>query len=584
MWPLSASCHKALLPVGGTTILGRIMDSLVKAGISRVTVVTGYRAHDVERFLRCDYPDADLRFVHSPRFAETNNVVSLSLALEELALDADVVLIECDLLFDPTLIARLIDNPGRDVALVDRYRSGMDGTVVTVRDGFVAEVYPTEAQGADFDYRDKFKTLNIYQFSREFIQTTLRAWLRAYATMVDSSCYYELVLGMLTNIPAHRISAEIVTGERWVEVDSPSDLTVASFQFEPEQRPAILDRAFGGHWNYDVLDFAFMRNAYFPTGAMLAAMRHALPELVADYGSAQPVLNEKLSLFLRCDPSRLQVLHGATQAFPILGRILDGASAAVPTPTFGEYTRAFPCAAAYPDAPGVDWAALRRLSRDCRLLVIVNPNNPTGTTLSSTQVHAFAQRRPGNMVLVDESFLAFSGEPSLVDLLERQPLDNVIVLTSLSKCLGTSGLRLGYVYSCNQALIEQVGAELPVWNLSAPAEFLLELLVKFTSAYAASIERTVRDREEFRRQLELLPMREVYPSGGNFLLARLAGDDPLLADRVRRWLLRSERIEVKDVTGRFLSRTPSLRLAVRAPADNTRLITALESILSTEAT
>ena len=196
----------------------------------------------------------------------------------------------------------------------------MDGTVVTVRDGSVNGVYTTDVQDADFSYADKFKTLNIYRFDRDFCRRTLQPLLEAYADHVDPSSYYELVLAMLSNIPAHRISAEVVSGERWVEVDDPNDLAGAAFRFEPGRRTEILDRAFGGHWNFDVLDFSLMRNAYFPTGSMLAAMRHALPDLVSDYGSAQPVLNEKLGYVLRCDPAHVQVLHGASQAFPILGR------------------------------------------------------------------------------------------------------------------------------------------------------------------------------------------------------------------------------------------------------------------------
>ena len=55
---------------------------------------------------------------------------------------------------------------------------------------------------------------------------------------------------------------------------------------------------------------------------MIAAMRHALPELLASYGSTQVVLNEKMAWFVGCAPSHLQVLHGAAQAFPLLAEIL----------------------------------------------------------------------------------------------------------------------------------------------------------------------------------------------------------------------------------------------------------------------
>jgi choline kinase len=60
MQPLSNECHKALLPVGGSTILGRIMDGLRTVEVSDVTVVTGYRAHDVEHFLKNLVPETCL--------------------------------------------------------------------------------------------------------------------------------------------------------------------------------------------------------------------------------------------------------------------------------------------------------------------------------------------------------------------------------------------------------------------------------------------------------------------------------------------------------------------------------------------
>lgn len=587
MRPLPGIRHKALLPIGATTILGRAMDSLTHAGVRRVTVVTGYRAREVEQFLRTGYPGADLHFVHNARFADTNNVVSLSLALDNLTYDCDVVLIECDLLFSPALLGRLLSHPARNVALVDRYRTGMDGTVVAVRDGLITAVYPAGQQGADFTYAscpcggrgELFKTLNIYKFAAGYAHGTLRPLLRACAE-IDRSCYYELVLGMLTNIADHRISAEIVTGEPWLELDTPNDIPSAVFEFEPERRADLADHTCGGFWNFHgLLDFTFMANAYFPTGAMLAAMRHALPELAVSYGSRQVVLNEKLGHVLGCAPCRLQVLHGASQAFPFLPRAL-GRNAAIPAPAFGEYGRAWPRAVRYTDAPGVDWAAVGALATPGRLVVLVNPNSVTGTTLASKDIYELARSRPGTMFLADESFLPFApGQPSLTGLLEDGPLDNVVVLASLSKTLGVPGLRLGYLYSCNRRLIEATATELPVWNLSSLAEFFLEQLAKFAPAYEASLAATARDRETFASQLRSLPLiGEVYPSGGNFLLTRLQGTDPRLAGRVRRWLLSSERIAVKDVTGRFRDRAPRLRFAVRSTGDNTRLAAALSTI------
>jgi histidinol-phosphate/aromatic aminotransferase/cobyric acid decarboxylase-like protein/choline kinase len=579
MRPLSDKEHKALLPVGNATILGRIMDALGQVGVHRATVVTGYRAPEMEEFLCTGYPDVDLRFVYNSRFAETNNVVSLSLALDELEFDMDMLLIECDLIFDASILAKLVSSPARNVALLDRYHTGMDGTVVEVRDGFIAAVHPISTQDAGFTYDGKFKTLNIYRFAAGFARDTLRPLLHAYAE-IDPSCFYELVLGMLTSIPAYRISAELVTGEPWAEVDTPNDLTTARFEFVPAARPGILARSLGGHWNFPgLLDFSLMKNAYFPPDAMVAAMRHALPDLVTTYGSRQVVLNEKLSYFLHCDPSRLQVMHGASQAFPFMPRVLGERSAALPTPTFGEYDRAWPAATRYGDSPGVNWGCVESLAEERGLVVLVNPNSATGTLIPTKDIYALARRLPGTLFLVDESFLPFSGEPSLVDMLEEDPLPNVVVLASLSKSLGVHGLRLGYVYSCDSRVIQDIGAELPIWNLSAEAEFFLEMLIKFVPAYEASLLATARDRDEFRAQLLGLPLiGEVYPSGGNFVLARLDDADPELASRISHSLLCTERIGIEDVTECFPDRQPRLRLAVRHPTDNARLIAALSAI------
>ena len=580
MRPLSQECHKALLPVGGTTILGRIMDALLAADVGTVTVVTGYRADDVEKFLVSSYPEAKLHFVRNERFDETNNIVSLSLALNRLSFESDVLLVECDLLFDPALIVRLVQHPARNVALLDRYRTGMDGTVVSVADGVVTGVYPPHLQGSDFVYADKFKTLNVYRFDKEFCRGTLGPLVNWYADQVDPQSYYELVLGMLASVPAHRIAAEVVEGNRWVEVDDPNDLAVARFEFEPDRRSEVLDRNLGGHWNFDILDFSFMRNAYFPTAAMLAAMRHALPALVGGYGSSQNVLNEKLGFFLECDASRLQVLNGASQAFPVLRDLLMG-SLSVPAPTFGEYGRVFPRASTYRDAPGIDWQDVERAAAEADTLVVVNPNTPTGTTLGTADIFTLARQSPATTFLVDESFIAFSDQLSLVRLLERDALDNVIVLTSLSKSLGAPGLRLGFVYSCDEALVRNIGDRLPIWNLNAPAEFLLESLLKFRVELQAGLEQTAIDREKLRLDLTGLPLVDhVYESGGNFLLVRVSGERDL-AEAIRTGLLEDFRIEVKNVTDRFPDHLPRLRLAVRKPEENELLVGALEALGAT---
>ena len=289
--------------------------------------------------------DGGLRFLENADYATTNNVVSLALALESIDIaDGDLVLAECDLLVEPEVFSLLL-RPG-NVALVDTYRTGMDGTVVSVSDGFVSAVHAPHVQGPGFVYADKRKTLNLYRFERGFVEGALRPMVRWYAESVDAGSYYELVLAKLVDLPRQRIAAVEVPPGSWIEVDDPNDLAAARFLFEPDRRAEILDDALGGHWSFEILDFSFMANRYFPTDGMLAAMGHALPELVASYGSRQAVVDRKLAWAMRCRPERVRALAGASQAFPWLGEILPAGRVAVPAPTFGEYGRAFPHAVA----------------------------------------------------------------------------------------------------------------------------------------------------------------------------------------------------------------------------------------------
>ena len=578
MRPLSDRSHKALLPIGPTTILARIVDGLREIDIDDITVVTGYRAADIQRYLRERYPETRFQFVNNRRYGETNNIVSLSMGLEQMRLEGDLILVECDLLFEPSLLRRLVRSGAGNIALVDHYRTGMDGTVVSVSDGLVRQVFPPHMQGPDFRYGDKYKTLNIYRFKRDFCLNTLAPLIKVYANQVDANSYYELVLGMLAHLPAHQIAAEIVNDEQWAEVDDPNDLAVARFRFEPDRRAEILDRTLGGQWALDVLDFSFMRNCYFPTEGMLAAMRHALPALMERYGSTQEVLNEKLGWFLGCDAQRLQTLHGGTQAFPILRDLFRGRTVCVPTPTFGEYRR-FEGALEYADLPGIDRAELERTADAADVVVIVNPNNPTGTTLPTGEIYALAAQHSSKTFLVDESFSGFSADASIESALEREPLANVHVLVSLSKALGVPGLRIGYLYSHDTDFIEQVGRRLPIWNMNSVAEHFLELLLKFRPELEASFEQTARDREDLRESLLVLPcVAQVYPSGGNFLLVRL--EAPVVAGQVLRGLLLAEHaIEVKDVSSRMRAPSGHLRLAVRKPDENQLLTDALRDLL-----
>lgn len=579
MRPLTDAVHKTLLKVGDVSIIERIVNGLQANGINDIVVVTGYLADDLKRFLLNRYEGINFKFVNNPRYRETNNIYSLALAFNEIEIDDDILLIESDLIYDNKVINKIINTPYPNAALLDKYRSGMDGTVVSVVNGVVTSVIPSHLQDEMFDFSDKYKTLNIYKFSKEFCNTNFKRLLTYYARVIDDNCYYELILGILIYMQKEEIHAEILNGEEWSEVDDPNDLRVSEFIFNKEKRPEILETTFGGYWSHSIVDFCFIRNMYFPNSSMLSEIKNNLAALVHNYGSKQNILNQKLAYFLLCNPENVNLLNGASQIYPILKNAYKTEKVLLPTPTFGEYPRIFRNAVLYADQVGINTDEIAIKGKDCGLVVFVNPNNPTGTLLSSSYLHDYAASNSDKTVLVDESFIDFSDAASMLDLLEKDPLQNVIVIKSLSKALGVPGIRIGFVYSQNNHFNTLVKDALPIWNSNSIAEFFLEIILKQRKSLTQSFLHTINDREAFIAELSAQSFIEkIYPSGGNFILVKFKNSDKLSG--LARWLLTRHSFYIKDVSGKFNNGDYFARLAIRLPEENRKLIEYMRAYFS----
>jgi histidinol-phosphate/aromatic aminotransferase/cobyric acid decarboxylase-like protein/choline kinase len=569
MRPLTDGRHKTLLNIAGSSIIDRILHGLRLHGITDVSIVTGYRADDVVDHVRENHPDLDFTFIHNESYDKTNNIFSMALAFEQLTFDSDLLLIESDLIYEPAVLDRIMKSSWENVALVDHYRPGMDGTVVAVTsEGVVSHVIPPSQQSAKFDFSDKYKTLNIYRFSRDFCATTLHRLLTYYARLIDDNCYYELVLGMLVYMQQAEIHAEVLDGELWSEVDDPTDLRLAEFKFNAPARYDLLEATWGGSWDMQVLDFAFIRNMHFPTPAMLSELRFHLPQLMFNYGSSQQVLNTKLSWALQWPEELTHLLSGASQCYPWLRSWFAGKRVLIPEPTFGEYSRIFPDADRYQDAPGIALDELTLRTHASEVVVIVSPNNPTGTTLDSDWIANLAKSSPATTLIVDESFIEFSDQQSVADIVIKERLDNVLIVKSLSKSFGVPGVRLGALLTANPEMAARIGAETPIWNSNSLAENFLDIMLKHRPALRSSYRRTISDRADLSAMLARLPIVDrVFPSDGNFVLAKLSIPAHAAGELVAR-LVEKCLVHVKDVSHKFDTSTGYWRVAVRTPNDH----------------
>ena len=121
-------------------------------------------------------------FIDNKDYATSNNIYSFYIAKEYLEQD-DTVMLESDLIYDKSIIKKVVESKDKDIAVVAKYESWMDGTVVTCDEerNIVEFIEKTDM---DLNLSEKYyKTVNIYKFSPEFEGTYipfLEAYMKAY--------------------------------------------------------------------------------------------------------------------------------------------------------------------------------------------------------------------------------------------------------------------------------------------------------------------------------------------------------------------------------------------------------------------
>lgn len=221
---LGKHINKCMLKVGDTTIFENTVIALKKAGVARLIVVTGYHAEQLESFIIERTVGIDIIFVRNKEYASTNNMWSLYLAKNYLA-DDDTILLESDLFYRPALLKELTDLQKRDVAVVSKWESWMDGTTVMLH-GTEIERFFSKQELDKRNTDDLYKTVNIYKFSKQFSSKFFIPEMRAYISEYGKNDFYELALGKIVQRKSALLFAHIIC-ENWYEIDTELDLKLA---------------------------------------------------------------------------------------------------------------------------------------------------------------------------------------------------------------------------------------------------------------------------------------------------------------------------------------------------------------------
>lgn len=587
---LTNDSTKCMVKVDGVTMAERTLRSLDSLGLDRIVMVVGYKGEKLVKYAESLNLNTKLEFVNNEVYDKTNNIYSLYLAKDYLLKD-DTLLLESDIVFDDSVLRKLVDNPYPSLTLVAKFESWMDGTVVTLdEDNNICSFLGKK----DFDFTkidSYYKTVNLYKFSRDFSVTHYVPFLEAYCKALGNNEYYEQVLKVITLLDKPDIKAVCLDDEVWYEIDDEQDLSIAEILFATRsEKLEKMQHCFGGYWRFPkLLDFCYLVNPFYPNNKLISEMKANFTSLLTQYPSGMAVNSLTAAKNFGLKDYEMVVGNGAAELIKSLMEKLPG-RLGIAFPTFQEYPNRKNTEDVVPyfvQNDNYSYTADDLMNfyddKDIDILTLINPDNPSGNYIRRDDVLRIAQwcEQKNIRFIVDESFVDFADAEEETtylgrDIIRKYP--KMIVVKSISKSYGVPGIRLGVAASADEELIAAMKKDVSIWNINSFGEFFLQIQEKYKKDYKAALEKFYTVRKKYIEDLSDIDNLRVIPSQANYLLCEVLGG--MGSTELTEILLNDYNILIKDLsTKKGFNGQNYIRLAVRTGSDNDRLVAALNSIL-----
>ncbi len=581
---------KCMVEVNGVRLIDRVLTQLSQLDLKRVIIVVGYKGQELMDCIGDRYKGKlDIEFVNNPVYDKTNNIFSLSLVKDQMQED-DTLLLESDLIFEDQVLQTIVDNPYPNLALVAKYETWMDGTVVRLdEDNNIVNFIPKKA----FKYEEVsfyYKTVNIYKFSKEFSANKYVPFLDAYCKAVGNNEYYENVLRIISFLNSHDLKALPIGKKKWYEIDDVQDLNTASSLFQ-DSKSRLVDytRRFGGYWRFPgTLDYCLLVNPFFPPQRMIEEMKANFEELLRDYPSGMGINSMLGGKYFYIRSQYVVVGNGAAELIKSLMGTIQGKLGVI-YPTFEEYpnrmdkNRIVPFTSTKEDfSYTVEDLQNYYGDKGISALLLVNPDNPSGQFVSANDILRLSSwcAVKGIKLIVDESFVDFCDDYATSSLLKDSILEShpeLVVVKSISKSYGVPGLRLGILATSDEKMVKFIRHDVAIWNINSFAEFYMQIFNKYEFLYKEACAKFVEERRRFKKELDKISYLKVLPSQANYFLCRVKA--PLTATELTMRLLEQENILIKDCNSKHgLEGKNYVRIAIHNTEENDRLVAALKKI------
>jgi len=330
----------------------------------------------------------------------------------------------------------------------------------------------------------------------------------------------------------------------------------------------------------DIIKLASNENPLGPSRLALAAMRRALAQVNLYPDGNAFYLKQKLAAKLDVTPAHLILGNGSNEIIEFIGHALIAPGAEV---VVSQY-----CFAVYPIVtalfggklvvvPAKDYghdldAMLAAITPNTRVVIVANPNNPTGTCARGEDLARFVAAVPENvLVALDEAYIEFLDQPlDLLPEIRSGQKPNLVLMRTFSKIYGLAGLRLGYGIGHPDLIAEFEKVRQP-FNINAVAQ-AGALAALDDTAHAQRTRRiNARGLKLYARACRRLGL-EFIPSSANFILVRVGEGQRVFGEMQRLGVI------VRPMGGYQLPEW--VRISIGTPRENKRCLEALKTALA----
>lgn len=585
---LTKTSTKGMVKFLDQPIIFRLINQIISHSISKIIIVVGFGKEELIREVKKKFSHIDFIFIENTNYSTTNNIFSLFLAKDFLEKD-DTLLFESDLVFDNSLLKRVCESKEKNLVVVSKYEPWMDGTVVSLKANKIIDNFVSGKQLDFLSNEQHFKTVNIYKFSKSFSKNHYNPFIEAYTKSMGKNEYYEDVLKVISFLNKIKMKALITKSEeKWYEIDDKHDLYNAEAIFSSDiNKLKNISNRYGGYWRFpNLVDFCYLVNPFYPPKQLKKQIIYSFDDLLINYPSGQNVNCLLVSKNFEINESYLVVGNGAAEIIKAYSELFHDKIVGIFLPTFEDYTERFKNSKiktySFDNYFRYDFDDVESVIDDVDLLVIVNPDNPSGNFIEHESLIKIVDlaNKKGKQVLVDESFIDFSEKKYFFTFLDNNFLKkykNLKVIKSISKSYGVPGLRLGVFASSDHMTVRKVKEKMSLWNINSFGEYFLQNMNKFNSDYEKAKNKIVSSRNKMMTKLKNLRFIKPLPSQANYILCEVKR--PLDSSILTVNLLNNYNLLIKDCKHKLgFDNRSFVRLAVRNDSDNDLLLNALKNI------